>query len=195
MKHRIQCVAFDGAKRIASGELREVAQKAQKMAAATVLIFDDATCETIHVDLSGSPRELAKRLETSVPESPAEADEPRAPGRPKLGVVAREVTLLPRHWEWLNLQPGGASVALRKLIDEARRAHRETDRLRLAKEAAYRFVSAMAGNETGFEEATRGLFAGDAIRFAQHSRTWPQDVREHAAKLAARVFEGSESHP
>ena len=195
MKHNIQCVAFDGTKRIASGELREVALKAQKVAAATALIFHETTSETIHVDLSGSMRELTKRLETTAPEAPAEPDEPRAPGRPKLGVVAREVTLLPRHWEWLNLQPGGASVALRKLVDGARRAHRETDRLRLAKESAYRFLSAMAGDETGFEEATRGLFAGDAIRFAQHSRTWPEDIREHAAKLAAKVFEGSESHP
>ena len=193
MNQKIQCIAFEGAKRIASGELREVAMKAQKSASSMVVIFDDATTEVIEVDLRGSPRDLSRRLERAVPASDGEPDEPRAPGRPKLGVVAREVTLLPRHWEWLNLQPGGASVALRKLVNEARHVNRDAERVRLAKEAAYRFMSAMAGDEAGFEEATRGLFAGDPIRFAQHSRTWPEDVREHAAKLAARVFEGSET--
>jgi hypothetical protein len=90
----------------------------------------------------------------------------------------------------LNVQPGGASVALRKLVEEARRVHKNTDRARRAKEAAYRFMSTMAGNEPGFEEATRGLFAGDAMRFAEHSCNWPPDVREYSAKLAAGAFEG-----
>lgn len=186
MNQDIQCVAFDGTKQIAAGGLREVALLIQKIDPASVLIFDDATSDLVDVDLS-----LGK-LESN---TSIVVEESRNPGRPRLGVIPREVTLLPRHWEWLNLQPGGASVALRKLVDEARRAHRTTDRLRQAKEAAYRFLSAMAGDEVGFEEATRGLFAGDAIRFAQHSQTWPEDVREHAAKLAARVFQGSENNP
>lgn len=115
---------------------------------------------------------------------------PRGPGRPKLGVVAREVTLLPRHWEWLNGQPGGASVALRKLVDEARRANDGKDRVRQAREAAYRFMSVMAGNERGFEEATRALFAGDRERFEEFVASWPADVRDHAKRLAAAAFEG-----
>jgi hypothetical protein len=199
MKQRIECTAFEGGKRIAAGDLHEVAVKVhdavRRRAASNVLIFDDATGEWIEVDLRGSARDVLRRLDDETAAGPAGAEEPvaRRPGRPKLGVVAREVTLLPRHWEWLNLQPGGASVALRKLIDEARRVHRNTDQARRAKEAAYRFMSAIAGDEPGFEETTRGLFSGDAIRFAHHSRNWPADVREYAAKLAARAFEGEGS--
>jgi hypothetical protein len=104
--------------------------------------------------------------------------------------VAREVTLLPRHWEWLNGQPGGASVALRKLVDEVRRANDGKDRVRQAREAAYRFMSVMAGNERGFEEATRALFAGDRERFGAFVASWPADVRDHVKRLASGVFEG-----
>jgi hypothetical protein len=103
-------------------------------------------------------------------------------------VVAREVTLLPRHWDWLNSQPGGASVALRKLVEHARKANESRDRVRIARESAYRFMSAMAGNEPGFEEATRALFAGDRARFDEHVRRWPAAVREHVAKLAAAAI-------
>jgi hypothetical protein len=107
--------------------------------------------------------------------------------------VAREVTLLPRHWDWLATQPGGASVALRKLVEEARRTNRGKDRVRLAKEAAYRFMSTLAGNEPGFEEAVRALFAGSEERFGSLVKNWPVDVANHAKKLAARAFEGTES--
>ena len=108
---------------------------------------------------------------------------------PELGVVAREVTLLPRHWDWLAGQPGGASVTLRKLVEQARKDNEGKDRLRRAREAAYRFLSAMAGNLPGFEEAARALFAGHRDRFAAVVAPWPQDVREHAVKLAARGFD------
>ncbi|ARP83413.1 hypothetical protein CAL12_23070 [Bordetella genomosp. 8] len=106
----------------------------------------------------------------------------RGRGRPRLGVIAREVTLLPRHWEWLNAQPGGASVALRKLVESGMRDHglRERDR----REAAYRFMSAMAGDMAGFEEATRALFAGDAPAMTRCMASWPDDVRAHALRLA-----------
>lgn len=191
MRQNTQYVAFQDHKQIATGELADVAIKAQrasKARQANVLIFNDATGERIEVDLRGSARDVLHRLENNIAGKKIEEEPPRQPGRPKLGVIPREVTLLPRHWEWLNVQPGGASVALRKLVEEARRVNRNTDRLRAAKEAAYRFISTMAGNESGFEEATRALFADDAIRFAEHSRTWPPDVREHAAKLATRAF-------
>ncbi len=103
-------------------------------------------------------------------------------------MVAREITLLPRHWDWLAQQKGGASVAIRKLVDEARRNSEGSDRIRFAQEAAYRFMTAMAGNRLHFEEATRALFAGDAKRFEQLIAEWPTDVRDHAARLAAPAF-------
>ncbi|MFT4268468.1 MAG: DUF2239 family protein, partial [Xenophilus sp.] len=106
-------------------------------------------------------------------------------GRPRLGVVAREVTLLPRHWDWLSRQPGGASVALRRLIDEARHSYAERDALRAAREAAYRFMTVMAGDLPGFEEAARALFAGERERFLARIEGWPGDVAAYAQKLAA----------
>jgi hypothetical protein len=169
---------------------------------APVLIFDDATGQLIEVDFRGTAEEVAARVgaaPTNGLEAPLdnvakeEKDTPegtsqRGPGRPKLGVVGREVTLLPRHWEWLNRQPGGASVALRKLVEEARRVHQGRDRVRQAQEAAYRFLSAMAGNEPGFEEAARALFAGNRDRFHERIEAWPVDLRDHSRKLAAAAF-------
>ena len=117
--------------------------------------------------------------------------ESRGPGRPKLGVTAREVTLLPRHWEWLATQPGGASVALRKLVEAASRdpkAERNT-----ARDAAYRFASAMGGDEAGFEEAMRALYAGKRKKFHRQLESWPSDVREHLEKMAAPVFAGDDT--
>jgi hypothetical protein len=113
---------------------------------------------------------------------------PRGPGRPKLGVVAREVTLLPRHWEWLATQPGGASITLRRLVEHAKRASTGKDRVRRSQSAAYRFMSAMAGDEPGFEEATRALFAGNLDRFNTLVEGWPRDVRDHARRLATGAF-------
>ena len=107
----------------------------------------------------------------------------RGRGRPKLGVVAREVTLLPRHWEWLNAQPGGASVALRKLVEAARRDTLTSDQKRLAREAAYRFMSTMAGDLPRFEEASRALFADDRTRLTTLIARWPGDVRTYLVKL------------
>jgi hypothetical protein len=98
------------------------------------------------------------------------------------------VTLLPRQCDWLNAQPGGASVALRKLVEEARRGSDGKDRTRLAQEALYRFMSTLAGNEAGFEEAARALFAGDRRLFAALIGLWPKDLRAHAEKLADAAF-------
>lgn len=112
----------------------------------------------------------------------------RGRGRPKLGVVAREVTLLPRHWEWLNQQPGGASVALRKLVEEAKRANLYKDERRAAQDSTYKFMSAMAGNLVGFEEATRALFASSASRFYQHIEDWPPDIAAHVKKISEKAL-------
>jgi uncharacterized protein len=197
--------AFAGTRQIASGYLRDVVYKVRvldiKYDLTPVLIFDDATSKVVEMNLRGTPQDLLHRI-AEIESAASQMNEPalpaggsRGPGRPKLGVVAREVTLLPRHWNWLASQPGGASVALRKLVEEARRTNQSKDRLRLAQEAAYRFLSAMAGNEPGFEEATRALFAGDQERFAQLVEPWPTDVGIHAKKLASRAFEDQVSEP
>jgi hypothetical protein len=115
--------------------------------------------------------------------------QPRSgPGRPKLGVVSREVSLLPRHWEWLEQQPNGISAALRRLVDEARKANAAKDRVRAATEAAGRFMTVVAGNLPGFEEALRALYAHNEARFEEEIHDWPNDVREHARRLASMSF-------
>jgi len=146
------------------------------------LIFDDSTGRPIDFDTRGTVEELTSRLSSSA--GNPEASRPRGRGRPRLGVVAREVTLLPRHWDWLSNQPGGASVALRKLVEAARKHGGDRDRVRAAQEAAYHFMSAIAGDLPGFEEATRALFAYDRRRFGSLIAAWPEDVRDHAIELA-----------
>ncbi|MBE9607542.1 DUF2239 family protein [Acetobacteraceae bacterium H6797] len=173
------CTAFAGTRYLARGPLAEVAL-AVKAAGTdeTVLVFEDETGKVVDLDLRGSDAEIVARL--------AERDGPaRGRGRPKLGVIAREVTLLPRHWDWLGAQPGGASQALRRLVEEAQRADGGRTAARQAQEAAYRFISAMAGDLPGFEEASRALFAGDAAGFAARIQDWPTDLRLHALRLAA----------
>ena len=185
--------AFIGDQRLASGPPDEVAlavMKASKSAAAEpIVVFDDANGRPIDLNLRGTEREVVARLpqppsDLEAPADDLSAPEPRGRGRPKLGVVAREVTLLPRHWEWLGVQPGGASVALRKLVEEARRSSGDRDRSRAATDAAYHFMSAMAGNLPDFEEASRALFADDRRRLAEFIAGWPGDIRDHIVKLA-----------
>jgi hypothetical protein len=175
------CTAFDGTRRLASGPLAEVAlavkAASEAGAAGPMLTFDDATGRVIDLDLRGTPVDVVARL--SQP-----ASEPRGRGRPKLGVVAREVTLLPRHWDWLATQPGGASVALRKLVEEARRGGGERQQARMAQEAAYHFTSALAGDLPGFEAAIRALFANDRGGFERCVADWPDDVKHHAIRVA-----------
>lgn len=177
--------AFAGFQRIASGPREQVVARLREFSAENgtpPLVFDDRTGERLDLD-----------LRDPVPAScgPAPADEQagaRSVGRPRLGVVAREVTLLPRHWEWLGRQPGGASVALRRLVDEARHVHADRDLQRAAREAAYRFMTAIAGDLPGFEEATRALFAGERPRFEQLVEPWPEDLRGHLHRLAADAW-------
>ena len=178
--------AFEGERRLAFGPLAEVAlavKRVEGRAFAPIAVFSDSTGRAVDLDLRGSDEDVVARLAETL--APA-AETPRGRGRPRLGVVAREVTLLPRHWEWLNAQPGGASVALRKLVDEARRANGDRDRQRAARDAAYHFMSAMAGNLPNFEEASRGLFADDRRRFVSQIAGWPADIRDHVVKLAYR---------
>jgi len=181
------CTAFDGPCLLARGALADVALAVKatlaKSPTASVLTFEDASGRVIDLDLRGTDAEVVARLAGHHRDGDDTAPA-RGRGRPKLGVVAREVTLLPRHWEWLAAQPGGASQALRRLVDQARRADGGRTRLRAAQEAAYRFMSAMAGELPGFEEASRALFAADRDRFARDSAAWPDDVRAYACELA-----------
>src|SRR5258708_22997092 len=184
-----RCTAFNGFQRLAAGPLADIAMVVKTAleggARGPVLIYDDSTGHVIEVDTRGSGEEMVARLSKGVMTiGKTPPDEPRGRGRPKLGVIAREVTLLPRHWDWLSTQPGGASVALRKLVEEARRTSGAKDRRRAAQEAAYRFMSAMAGNLPGFEEATRALFANDRRRLGDLVAAWPPDVRDYAIQLA-----------
>lgn len=191
-------IAFAKHKRIAFGEPKDVATRVRAFVdgqpEVPVLILDACSSQPVDIDLRGSLATMLKRLPKSQPPaSGAAAAEalPRGPGRPRLGVVAREVTLLPRHWDWLGTQPGGASVALRKLVEKAQRASAESDRRRVATESAYRFMHALAGDERGFEEASRALFAGDLQQLQHQVASWPRDVRTHLLELAGRALAAS----
>lgn len=172
-------VAFAGATRVAAGPLAEAAVAAKRALArnssASVLVFDATTGAVADLDLRGSEAEIAARYAPAVP--PASKR-----GRPRLGVVAREVTLLPRHWDWLAAQPGGASVALRKLVEAARKQDSEAGAARARIEAAYRFMAALAGDLPGFEDAARALFAHDRDRLARSLKPWPADIRDQALR-------------
>jgi len=173
------CTAFAGDRLIASGTPAVVASaaKAAHDNGERVLVFDDADARVVEFDLRGDLATVLARL-------PSEPVEKRGPGRPRLGVTAREVTLLPRHWDWLASQPGGASVAMRKLVEAAMRDGEGPDRVRRSREAAYRFMTAMAGDQPAYEEATRMLFAGDWVAFDAAIEAWPSDVRDYARRLA-----------
>lgn len=184
--------SFMGHRRIASGPMLvnvlAVKKVLESRVNVPVLIFDDVTGRFVDVNTEGTDEELAQRY-APVDVSEAEVEQieeeaPRGRGRPKLGVVPREVTLLPRHWDWLATQPGGASVALRKLVEEARRASAAKDQRRQAQERTYNFMTAIGGDLPGFEEAMRALFADELERFKSLLAAWPDDVREHAIKLA-----------
>ncbi|MFC0399600.1 DUF2239 family protein [Paraburkholderia rhizosphaerae] len=202
------CTAFEGVRRIASGSLKDVAiavkRSHDRAGGEPILVFDDATSRPVEFDLRGSVDDVLARLAGADTDRKADAgadagehaadaavspvETTRGRGRPKLGVIAREVTLLPRHWEWLNGQPGGASVAMRKLVDAARAAGSDRERVRHAQEVTYRFMTAIAGNLPDYEEATRALYANDRARFERMTDGWPADLRAHARKLAAAAF-------
>jgi len=194
------CIAFDGVRCIASGPLAEVALAVKNTSDAQpqsrILVFNAQTSEPIEIDCRGSIADVIDRIAAStsdelpvVEATPPAPATPAGPGRPRLGVVAREVTLLPRHWEWLSSQPGGASVALRKLVEQAKRASLAADRIRAAQEATYRFMNAMAGDLYGFEEVSRALFAADRDHFDALISAWPGDIREHLHRLAELAFQ------
>jgi hypothetical protein len=189
MMNDITCTVFVGAKLLSSGS-RAVVLEALKAEfdrdqGTPFLIFDDQTGKQVDFDLRGSLQEVLARYE----QVPARV----GPGRPRLGVVAREVSLFPAHWEWLEQQPSGASAAIRRLVDEARRHNPGEQQARRAIEAAGRFLSAMAGNLPGYEEASRSLYARNGNRFGRLIRKWPRDIRLHARRLTRGTLKGPQA--
>lgn len=170
-------VFFEG-QLMAQGTVAEIARAISSRPAESLLIIDDATGRSVDFDLRGSPNETA---------DPTEPVAQVARGRPRLGVVAREITLLPRHWDWLATQPGGASATIRRLVDAARRDNAEADAARKAREAAYGAMTILAGDSPGYEEAARALFSGHAERFANLIADWPPDVRDYLLRLTAKI--------
>jgi uncharacterized protein len=171
---------FSGSRLAARGDLAAVARAAHALRDEDLIVFDEATGRCIDLDLRGAVEEVLARLAP-----PASAKPTR--GRPRLGVTAREVTLLPRHWDWLAAQPGGASAALRRLVDPARRTSGGADEVRQAQEATYRVMTTLAGDLPGYEEATRALFAGDRPRLDQLTASWPRDIGDYVRELNARA--------
>jgi uncharacterized protein len=220
LSHDTPCIAFAGPVALAQGPFANVALTARQWLGGSndpadvtprspPLVFDIATSEVVELDWRGSEAEFATRVmqfdptlhQPSPPArgpdavdkvEPCDADLRRGPGRPRLGVVAREVTLLPRHWEWLGTQPGGASVALRKLVEVALRTSETRDRVRRASEVGYRFMRTMAEHLPGglphFDEASRALFAGDQAGFEALAAGWPADVQRHLKTVLVDAF-------
>ena len=196
--------AFEDHRLLMSGPLADVALAVKAAieggSSACFLVFDDLTGAVIDLDLRGDARDVVERLShppqlstgrrsagLSTPSEPAldDASEPRGRGRPKLGVVAREVTLLPRQWDWLASQPGGVSATLRRLVDDVRRSSLSREEKRSAQAAAYQFMTAIAGDMPGYEEGIRALFAGDEPKLAQCMDAWPHDIKSYTMRLAA----------
>lgn len=175
---------FVGDDQIVTGDLSVLLPEAKRRFDANpgeyLLIIDDATGKQVDFELRG---ELDQVLDRYLP-----APAPRGPGRPKLGVTSREVTLLPRHWEWLSDQPGGASATLRRLVDAARKSETPQARARRAAATTGRAMTALAGDRENFEEAYRALDAGDRERFEALTSGWPTDVRKYLKRVSAEAF-------
>lgn len=183
-------LAFHGHCLVSAGELLDVALTIRELEGRAdgrpILVFDESTGRQLDIDISGSRNDLIRRFSDhdGNPEVAIEPTAPRKRGRPKLGVVGREVTLLPRHWSWLDSQRGGASPTLRRLVDRARTENEHLDRVRRSQDDTNRFLSAIAGDLPGFEEATRALYARDRRRFVAETKRWPKDIKTTALKLA-----------
>ncbi len=202
--------AFEGDTLLGKGPLTEVILKIKKRMGkadnSPALIFNDATGNTMDFNFQGSEKDVLRRLEVFVGEADGKgkdakgkdgkgrdgkgkaAEEAAGPGRPKLGVISREVSLLPRQWEWLASQSGGASAVLRRLVDDARKKSGDALTVKQTQERTYKFLSVMAGNLMGYEEAIRALYRKDAKGFATHTEGWPKDVKRHAEMLAEGLF-------
>jgi uncharacterized protein len=188
--------AFAGVRQVKTGDIRTTLAAAKRRLdageTATILVFEDQTGAQIDFDWRGTVEDVLGRL-SQHPAFSEESSEDKTrvgPGRPRLGVISREVSLLPRHWQWLEAQSGGISAALRRLVDEARKTQPAKEEANRQRDAISRFMWVMAGNLPGFEEASRALFADDAERFREQIRQWPEDIRAHLTRLAQNAFTG-----
>ena len=186
--------AFAGTRLLGIGPLEQVVllikDRADQGETERLAFFDNETGQVLDLDLRGTPAETLARLAEHpalAPVAEEKVEKRSGPGRPKLGVVSREVSLLPRHWAWLGEQRGGASVTLRKLVDDARKRSEGRDRARKAKEAAHRFMWELAGNLPQFEEASRAFYANDTAAFGRLVTAWPEDIRRHLEWLVERA--------
>jgi len=188
--------AFIGNRIAASGNIEETVVKCSELIKGAPIerlaIFNDENGRAVDIDFRGGIDEILGRLETHpVLGRKVEDENPEKSGqvgRPRLGVVAREISLLPRHWEWLNSQKGGSSAAIRRLVDEARKKYEHRERARLAGEGLYRFMWDMAGNFENFEEATRAFYEKDYDRFIKLISVWPHDISRYIEKLLDRLL-------
>ncbi len=184
--------AFKGQTKLASGLAWDIAIVVRDAIAAdagckTFLCFDDHSGAFVDFDLSGTDTDIIARLQPV--KTQTEPEKKSKPGRPKLGVVSKEVTLLPRHWDWLGQQSGGASATLRKLVAVASKTNTGTQRARQAKAATDNFMRAMLGEQPGYEDAARALYRGEKARFCELTKNWPVDLRDHALCLAEPAFQ------
>ncbi len=185
------CTAFSDSKIIATGAVIKVAQRVKKYLEknrnASVLIFDDITSNQIEIDFRGSCEAVVGRLNKSLAENES-MGKSLGPGRPKLGVISREVGLLPRHWDWLALQPSGASATLRKLVEEAKKKNQAQDKVRQAQDATYKFMQSMTGDLPHYEEALRAFYAKNKSLFETIIASWPKDIKAHINKLVETLW-------
>lgn len=181
-------IAFVGDRRVAEGDIATVATQlwqGESQRKQPLLVFDLSSARVVDLNLQGGEQEVAARYQQANSSAP---QPPKGPGRPKLGVKAKEVTLLPRHWQWLSAQPGGASASLRKLVEQAMRQPNPKGERVAAQERCDRFMQVMAGNQPGYEEAARALYAGNQALFEEHIALWPEDISQQLRLWAGPAF-------
>jgi len=200
-----QVVGFVGWELVARGTLDEVVAACRLASAQRpnqrTAFFDDVSGHAVEAPVAPtatrSPSEGVSPIVRSAPAAEREASDAtgpqrkRGPGRPRLGVVSREVSLLPRHWEWLSAQRGGTSATLRRVIDAARKADGGTTERRRTIDAAHRFLWDIAGDLPCFEELTRALYAEQFQRVADLSCSWPTGVRQQLLRFVDRAAAGT----
>lgn len=172
--------AFRGDTRIITDSLFNVALALQKQSEMNVLVFNDQTGQQIDLDLSGSEDDLKQRY--------TEVEYVKKVGRPKLGVISREITLQQKHWNWLDQQSSSASAVIRKLIDKELNDPSSESNIMLAKQAIDHFMLAMLGNMPNYEEATRALYQGNKSHFLALIHNYPKDLKVYLELKAQTAF-------